>query len=274
MDDDHAASMTTNFPVLGTTYAIAIEGDDARYFAQSQFCGDATTLGPGHWQWNAWLTPVGKVRALMHLAALGDGSLLMVLRGGDASEILADLRRYILRAHVQLSLREFTARAGAPLPSGEVATDAGITLGYGPRSQRLDATSTAPIDVAASNAWRLADIEAGWPTLPAGEPEFLPPALGLEHLGAIAFDKGCYPGQEMASRLHFRGGHKRRLCHLRGAQPLATGPAQTVDGVQSWILDAVADTDGCDALAVISDNYYSIINVMGNIYTVVSIFNT
>jgi len=33
----------------------------------------------------------------------------------------------------------------------------------------------------------------------------------------VRFDKGCYPGQEIAARLHFRGGNKRELVRLRGS---------------------------------------------------------
>lgn len=40
---------------------------------------------------------------------------------------------------------------------------------------------------------------------------FVPQALELERIGALSFDKGCYPGQEIAARLHFRGGNKRGL---------------------------------------------------------------
>jgi tRNA-modifying protein YgfZ len=43
---------------------------------------------------------------------------------------------------------------------------------------------------------------------------FLPSWLGLEHLGAISVRKGCYPGQEIVARLHFKGGNKRWLQRL------------------------------------------------------------
>ena len=35
--------------------------------------------------------------------------------------------------------------------------------------------------------------------------------LNLDVLGAIAFDKGCYTGQEVIARAHYRGRVKRRM---------------------------------------------------------------
>lgn len=273
--DDHARSMTTNFPVLGMTHAIEIGGEDARRFAQAQFAGDVESLDAERWQWNAWLTPVGKVRALMHLVDAGDDRVLMLLRGGDTNDLLAQLQHYVLRARVKLAAREFVARAGGPLPAGHMAADAEtVILGYGSRSLRLDTATALPVDASAGNAWRLADIHDGWPTLPPGEPEFLPPALGLERLGAITFDKGCYPGQEIAARLHFRGGHKRSLCHLRGQQGLPLGPIRAPDGSQAWVLDAAMGSGGWDALAVLSDIAHNEINIMDNVYHIVSNFGS
>ena len=45
--------------------------------------------------------------------------------------------------------------------------------------------------------------------------KFLPQMLGLDKLGAVDFDKGCYLGQEIVARVQYRGEHKRTLTHLR-----------------------------------------------------------
>ena len=190
--------MTSDFPAIGTAHCIALEGADARPFAQAQFSGDVDALRPGHWQWNAWLDAQGRVRALMHLADPGDGRLLAVLRGGDAEAVRAALARYLFRLRVSLTIEPFIARIGEPLPEGVARReDDVIVLGQETRSLRLAALSvSASPDPDAQRLWHLEDIRRGWPTLPDGEPQFLPPALGLERLGAVAFDKGCYPGQK------------------------------------------------------------------------------
>lgn len=262
-------------PVIGEFACIAIAGVDARRFAQTQFSGDVDVLVPGRWQWNAWLNAQGRVQALMHLADRGDGTLLAVLRGGDAEAIRAGLARYLLRMPATLSLRRFTGMAGAPLPVGALAVepDGAIVLGFGGRSLRLT-SGIAEANPAASAAWRLNDIRQGLPTLPAsGETEFLPPALGLEHLGAVAFRKGCYPGQEIAARLHFRGGHKQRLAHLRGGHPLPMGPTRDAQDKAVWILDTVTAGGGTDALAVVPIDTSFTINILEYTHVVISIFD-
>lgn len=259
---------------IGETACIVMEGADARRFAQAQFSGDVQALSPGRWQWNAWLTAQGRVRALMHLADPGDGRLLAILRGGDAGSIHDALARYLLRMRSTLTLTHFGGFAEEPMAEGavRVAGHGGIVLGYGARSLRLD-TAGAPADPAASLAWRLEDIRQGWPSLPATEdPGFLPPALGLEHLGAVAFAKGCYPGQEIAARLHYRGGHKLRLHHLRGDAALPRGAFQGEDGRMSWVLDAVRVQQTSEALIIAPEIKSSVFNILDNIYTVVSTF--
>ena len=41
--------------------------------------------------------------------------------------------------------------------------------------------------------------------------EYLPQDLNYDLKGYIDFDKGCYTGQEIIARLHYRGKPKRRL---------------------------------------------------------------
>lgn len=257
--------MTISVPDEGHRAAaqcIELSGEDARAFAQAQFSGDVGTLQAGHWQWNAWLDAQGRVRALMHLADIGDGRLLALLRGGDAQGICDALRPYVLRSRVQLQafpVRPF--RVGDALSINEVHSDGdAIDFGYGDRSLRL-ISRDGDGDHALKNAereraFRLADIRAGWPFLPNdGDQAFLPPALGLEHLGAVSFSKGCYPGQEIAARLHYRGGHKMRLCRIRADRPLSPGqkpfgPGPSARGV---VLGAIETPDGFEGLAVLED---------------------
>lgn len=265
--------MTSSFPAIGEVACIEIKGVDARRFAQAQLSADVDALAPRGWQWNAWLNAQGRVRALMHLADPGDGRLLAVLRGGDAEAVHAGLSRYVMRMHATLTLRRFAAFASDAVATGTAHIESGgaIVLGYGSRSLRLE-SAAMPLDPASRSSWMLQDIREGWPSLPAGESDFLPPALGLEHLGAVAFQKGCYPGQEIAARLHYRGGHKLRLHHLCGAQPLALGQQNDAnDRVVSVLETAVVQNRG-EALVVMPITDALDINILQNTYNVVSMF--
>ena len=52
---------------------------------------------------------------------------------------------------------------------------------------------------------------------------------GLDRLEAVDFSKGCYIGQEVTARTHYRGLVKRRLVPLSVA-----GPPPTIGSVISW----------------------------------------
>lgn len=258
--------------VLSEVHCISIEGPDARRFVQAQFSGDVESLAAGRWQWNAWLDAQGRVRALMHLADLGGGRLLAILRGGDAEATRADLARYVFRAKASVAARIFSGHAGDALPMGYIDANArdGIAIGYGDRSLHLKVPDNHA-DPEAANAWRLADIRAGWPTLPTGEAPFLPPALALERLGAVSLDKGCYPGQEIAARLHYRGGHKFSLCHMRGPNRLEPGATFEAGGIGPIRILDCARTDGSvEVLAVIPKSESSVISILDSQYDVVS----
>lgn len=259
---------------LGAAQCIEISGEDAHAFAQAQFSCDVRTLRPLHWQWAAWLDPKGRVRALMHLADAGDSRLIALLRGGDADAVNEGLRRYMLRARVRIeSMPDRFAAAGPPFPLHEVRLqEDAVGFGYGERSLWLERQSR-PEDLGSKNAFRLSGIRSGWPSLPRGsENEFLPPALGLEHLGAVVFEKGCYPGQEIAARLHFRGGGKQRLAHLSSTSPLSPGDRLTVSEGHAWILDTAEIDEGFHSLAVLERINSIKFNYLNNFITVVTTF--
>jgi folate-binding Fe-S cluster repair protein YgfZ len=78
--------------------------------------------------------------------------------------------------------------------------------------------------------------------------------LNLDVLGAIAFDKGCYTGQEVIARAHYRGRVKRRMQRFLSHGPvhLAIGDtAQLVDGRTFKVVEAAQLANGrCEFLAV------------------------
>ncbi|MDU6430201.1 MAG: tRNA-modifying protein YgfZ, partial [Sutterella wadsworthensis] len=84
------------------------------------------------------------------------------------------------------------ARALVILPAGKTAADFGLT--------------PAPA------AWALASsIAAGIPqVLPPTRETFVPQAVNLELVDGVSFSKGCYPGQEVVSRLQHLGETNRR----------------------------------------------------------------
>jgi folate-binding protein YgfZ len=110
-------------------------------------------------------------------------------------------------------------------------------------------------DAAGRDVWRLLDIADGEAQVyGATSEEFVAQMLNLDALDAIAFDKGCYTGQEVIARAHYRGRVKRRLQRFvsRGPARLAVGEAGTLtDGRAFKVVEAVGLADGrCEFLAV------------------------
>lgn len=238
-------------PTSNLAQAIRLEGPDAIAFAQSQFTSQVSALPNGQWQFSSWLDAQGRVRNLLHLARLGDEQLLVVLRGGDATNFLEALRRFVFRSRVKLSVvEEKKISTGDALPAHIVDVDNDIIrLGCGSHSLHIGS------DVVNDHAWQLAQLYAGWPWLPdAALNELLPPALSLHRLGAVVLDKGCYPGQEIVARLHYRGGNKRHLHRVQLSQAVAEGIELLRDGREFVrLLTVIEGQNGIDALAVMTD---------------------
>src|SRR5690606_16448087 len=63
-----------------------------------------------------------------------------------------------------------------------------------------------------NSVWRLHDIQAGLAWLTGAHYDaLLPQMINWEALGGVSFKKGCYTGQEVVARAHFRGQVKKRL---------------------------------------------------------------
>ena len=78
--------------------------------------------------------------------------------------------------------------------------------------------------------------------------------LNLDCIDAISFTKGCYTGQEVIARAHYRGRIKRRMQRFVSGAPLrlAAGDAGRLEDGRSFrVVEAVQHADGrCEFLAV------------------------
>jgi folate-binding protein YgfZ len=255
--------------LLGPAELLVLEGADAIAFAQAQFTSDVGALEPGHWQWSAWLDPLGRARSVFVLVHSASDRLIAWLPLGDARAFGEELKRFVFRSKLRLEALQGWGvhrleRAEAPAVANSLVTEhaGGFELALpgrlSPRLVRL-APTDATADAHELDLWRRGDIEAHLPLLPnALAGEFVPQSLDLDRLGAVRFDKGCYPGQEIAARLHFRGGNKRHLHRVQiDAGPVEPG-ARILDAnghLVGQILYSATGTGGSGylALAVLTD---------------------
>lgn len=106
----------------------------------------------------------------------------------------------------------------------------------------------SPIPSSSQNEWHAADIAAGIPQVYAATSEaFVAQMLNLDLVDGIAFDKGCYTGQEVIARAHYRGKVKRRMQRFRTEAPAKLNPGDSgtlSDGRHFKVVDAVQLSDG------------------------------
>jgi folate-binding protein YgfZ len=111
-----------------------------------------------------------------------------------------------------------------------------------------------PTDLA---TWQRLEVAGGQPQVYAAtSEEFVAQMLNLDAVGGIAFDKGCYTGQEVIARAHYRGRVKRRMQRFVSRAPCQLAPGdsgQLADGRTFKVVLSAPLADGrCDFLAVAS----------------------
>jgi folate-binding protein YgfZ len=241
-------------PDLGT---LRFDGPDARRFLQGQLSNDLAALAPGRLVRAGLHNPQGRTLALLALLAWSEEQLGAILPLELLADVASTLRRYVLRARVTISddsaaLRVFglCAPGGAGLPEDALRLEAGRALCV------LPAAAAAPVGIELEREqWRGLDIAAGLPQVyRATAGQFVAQMLNLDCIDAISFSKGCYTGQEVIARAHYRGRVKRRMQRFAslGSLQLAPGDAlQFQDGRTARVIEAARRPDGsCEFLAV------------------------
>jgi len=128
-----------------------------------------------------------------------------------------------------------------------LASDGGSAL-----RERLEAAGTG-----AEADWRALELRRGLLRLGEGQAESqLPQALNYDRAGLVSFRKGCYTGQEVVARLHYRGRAKKRWGLWQGRLAAAAAPGETLadpDGKAcAEVLRCVGDSTGTSWLAALA----------------------
>jgi hypothetical protein len=92
-------------------------------------------------------------------------------------------------------------------------------------------------------------IEHGVPFIgPELVEQFTPHMLNFDLLDAISFNKGCYTGQEIVARTHYKGATKRRALRFESEAPVSVGDKVSL---QDRDIGEVLNVAGNDLLAVV-----------------------
>jgi len=230
---------------------------------------DSATLADGQWQWSGWLTAKGRLVAFFALYRQAADDWLLWLPAGGADALRGQMQRFVFRSKLTLQVREDLQVVGRLAP-GDAAINRPIMnpdddaaavarLALDPQREAIILPGgDAAVDPQILARWYLADLAAGIAYIGAGEPaseQFVPQWLSLERLQAFSVKKGCYPGQEIVSRMHFLGQSKRAAFRLHGPgkpPPALAKVLSAEDRALGEIVWASADGDGWQALAVLN----------------------
>jgi hypothetical protein len=240
---------------------IKVAGIDARKFLNGLVTADMGKVTPTRPCFAGLLTPQGKIIVDFIVAETAAGDFLLDCPRTLAPALVERLAFYKLRAKVTLSNQSeslgvmaiwdgIAAILAAPASRGSYNSD--------PRLPELGLRCTLPppptdaaktfgaelVDAAAYEAHRIA---LG---VPAGGADFVygdafPHEADMDQLHGIDFQKGCYVGQEVVSRMEHRGTARTRVVPVAfdGAEP-AAGIAVMAGGKPMGVMGSAAAGHG------------------------------
>ncbi len=217
-----------------------VSGTESIDFLQSILTANVATIAVGGCRPAALLTPQGRILIDMMLYRLSDQDICLQTDQERTGDLLTRLRRYRLRRPVTLEQRldmQLTLWWGydgtvkpnedsifldprhADLGCRIISTDADLP-------PALNGAKPAPYE-----DWQARRIQQA---IPEGAIDLVPERAlmleaGLDRLAAVDFEKGCYIGQEVTARTHYRGLVKRRLLPL-----CCEGPPPAVGSEIIW----------------------------------------
>src|ERR1700743_2373295 len=203
---------------------LALEGDEACDFLQGLVTNDVAKLPPATGIYTALLTPQGKI-LFDFLMTEGDGAVLLDCAAGVAEALVKRLTMYRLRAKIGITLRPqlsvYAGLTGRPAERAVTFVDPRLAA-LGPRS--IGAVAEMPDFLEGPAPYHAQRVALGVPEgADFGSDRIFALDAGLEELHGVAFDKGCYVGQELTSRMKHRGTARKRLLVVEGNAPLSIG---------------------------------------------------
>lgn len=215
---------------------LRLTGEDRAAFLQGLVSNDMRKVAPDRAVFAAFLTPQGKYLHDFHVVALGDAWLLDC-EAGRGADLFRRLRMYRLRSKVELAdVTADWAVAAIPGQAPDLANEPGAAraladgvIHVDARLAALGARALLPKATARATLAGLGLTETGpeaWDRLrltlgvPDGTRDLVPEKTVLleanyDSLNAIAWDKGCYMGQELTARTRYRGLLKKRLAPVQ-----------------------------------------------------------
>jgi len=248
---------------------IKVTGSEALSFLQAQLTSDVNSVTDTLGQLSAYCDPQGQVLAIF-LIFKYKGDYYLNFDSSLREAILKRLTMFILRSDVQLTevssdliqvgfagefgdldvQRRLSTKVKNVFESGMVELEGMEDILvikvpgpyhkyalFGPAEQMVQAWKKIRdnSDVTNSYDWNLLNIAAGVPEVTeTTSGQFIAQFFNLDKFDAINFQKGCFPGQEIIARVHYRGKVTKRMLriHLNETLSLTAGDTLTLKDQQ------------------------------------------
>lgn len=238
-----------------------LHGNKISEFLQGQLSCDTRKLDETRGIMGAFCNVKGRVLSDLTVLKINDSHTVLRLHRSLAAPVAETLQRYaqFSRIRVEVDTRDDAivghyyrntsssadddtrGKASATFTGEPLATsiEGGIvSLTRGPHHREvisIDLESPANLPGVTTGApggdpkhWAMEIIASGHYALELEDSEaFTPQVLNYDLTGLVAFDKGCYTGQEIIARLHYKGRSKKRLHRYTLGDTLATPDRDT-----------------------------------------------
>ena len=195
---------------INNRVCINVTGEDAKSFLQGMITNDMNILSDQPAIYACLLTPQGKFLYDFMVTAITNGYRLEVLTH-EAEALIKRLKPYKLRSKVNFEMDEvykiYAGWRGAEKPDGSYQD---------PRLPELGWRFVAPLSLDTDSDLKEYDRHRVTLGVPDGSRDLTAELATLydgniDVLHGVAFNKGCYMGQELTARVHFRGLVKKRM---------------------------------------------------------------
>ncbi len=213
---------------------ILVSGPEAGHFLQNILTTDLDRLAAGEARPGALLTPQGKILFDFLISRAGDNAFRLDCRSDVADDFVRRLMLYRLRARADISKQEQalvsveweTESNGSQSDSGSVIdtrfADWTVRRRYGEPAGSGEIADWVRLRIGAGIAESGSDYQLG---------DAFPHDVLLDQTGGVGFQKGCYVGQEVVSRMQHRGTARRRVLLVSADEALpGPGTELTADG--------------------------------------------
>jgi hypothetical protein len=185
---------------------IGISGEDAAKFLQGQLTCDITKLASAKSNLAAHLNAQGRIVSLFYICH-ADQTYYLLMPQDLIPVALKELKKYAKFSKVTLTNLS-TKLTCVTLNAQEKALARARVLG-----ERYVGLIAKNGELAEDETWHRENLQQKIPAIYAeSSGKLLPHEIGLTHLEAVCFDKGCYTGQEIVSRMEYRTKFRKKIC--------------------------------------------------------------